>query len=102
LTNRDQDMPELKIEDLPLKDRLERAQKYNIYEHIKEGYWIDAVDTIQQWCLAKIVDVTERSVKVHYDGWPSRWDADLKVTGSKISPFRKETKGYTGQVKTTI
>lgn len=91
-----------KFEDLPLKDRLEAASKYSIFDHIKEKNWIDATDSINQWCLSQIVGVTDKQVKVHFDGWPSRWDAEYKVYGSKVAPFRRYTRGYTGQVKTTI
>jgi|JI10StandDraft_1071094.scaffolds.fasta_scaffold54872_1 hypothetical protein len=45
-----------------------------MFENLKEGMWIDALDSIQAWCLSQVVGVTDKSVKVHFDGWPSRWD----------------------------
>lgn len=38
------------------------------------GRYIDARDSVNAWCLGEIVEVTENSIKVHFDGWSARWD----------------------------
>jgi hypothetical protein len=32
------------------------------------------MDSINNWCLAKVVEVSDKHVKVHYDGWSQKWD----------------------------
>lgn len=63
-----------KIEDLPLDKKLEALKKHNHYENFNEGRFIDAQDTVNTWCLGKIVEVDQRLLRIHYDGWSSKWD----------------------------
>ena len=82
-------------------------KEYVPTDYYKEGCLCDAQDTVHNWCLSEIVGVNGREINVHFDGWPDRWD-EVSVTpfnpqqwykGSsyKVAPFRKYTKGYTGQ-----
>lgn len=41
-------------------------------------------------------------LKVHFDGWPNKWDEWMRMTSYKISPFRRHSIGYTGQTKVAI
>ena len=79
----------IKVEDLPFDKRVEEAKKYFFLDTLRAGLYIDALDTVNSWCLAKVVELDERLVKVHYDGWPHKWDDWMKITSYKISPFRK-------------
>ena len=66
------------------------------------GDHIDAVDSIQKWCLGEVVAKDETAVRIHFDGWSSKWDVTQRWTSYKISPFRRYSKGYTGQPKTPL
>ncbi len=59
---------------MPLDKKLEALRKHNHLDNYNEGRFIDAQDTVNMWCLGKIVEVENRNVKVHYDGWSSKWD----------------------------
>lgn len=50
-------------------------------ERVGMGMLVDARDTQERWCEAKIVDLDakKREVFVHYVGWNTRYDAWLPV-----------------------
>lgn len=60
------------------------------------------MDTVSKWCLGQIVARDDNQVMVRFDGWSNRWDATCRWTSYKIAPFRRWSKGYTGQVKTPL
>ena len=62
------------VEGLPLDKKLEALKKHNYFDNFNEGRYIDAQDTVNTWCLGQIVEVDQRIIKVHYDGWSSKWD----------------------------
>ena len=39
-----------------------------------EGNYIDSLDEAKTWCLAEIVMRNNDFVKVHYEGWSSKFD----------------------------
>lgn len=46
---------ELRVEDLPLEKKLEVLKNYNQYDYYEEGRYIDCQDTVNAWCLSKII-----------------------------------------------
>lgn len=75
----------VRIEDLPLEKKLEALKKHNYYDNYNEGRFIDAQDSVNTWCLSQIVEVDQRLLKVHFDGWSSKWDV---VSLSAVSDQR--------------
>jgi hypothetical protein len=57
------------------------------------GQWLDVKDTVNQWLEATVMDINpqEGSLKVHYNGWPTRWDEWVPFTSQRIAPFRTRT-----------
>jgi len=56
------------------------------------GQWVDALDTVNQWLEAQVMDVRDSRALIHYIGWPSGWDEwivsespRLQVLGSKTA-----------------
>ncbi|KAI9980587.1 hypothetical protein PInf_009889 [Phytophthora infestans] len=47
---------------------------------------VDALDTDSRWYEAKIVDITDARVKVHYRGWSVKWDEWLAKTSPRLMP----------------
>lgn len=47
----------------------------------EEGRYIDALDSVNTWCLAEVVSVDQRTLNIHFDGWSSKWDC---VTPSSL------------------
>lgn len=102
-TKREKTENTTKVEDLPLQDRIKLAKNCpNPFGTLKPGVFIDALDSINAWCVASIVEVDENMLKIHFDGWPTKWDEWMRVTSYKIAPFRKHSIGYTGQTKVAI
>lgn len=59
------------------------------------GQWVDVRDTADRWLEAQVIDVrnteTGLEVKVHYNGWPNRWDEWLDAASPRIQPLRTNT-----------
>jgi len=38
--------------------------------------WLDAKDTVNNWCVARIIDhdLATNRIFIHFDGWSSRYD----------------------------
>lgn len=62
------------VEDLPLPDRLKLADTINPYANLKAGHYIDARDTVSNWCVAEVLKIDSSEVKVSYDGWSPSYD----------------------------
>ena len=78
MAQQDIDFPILLIEERHGED----SKKYmsevyaNRWRHeLKLGQLIDAQDTETAWYEAKVVELGETQIKVHYMGWTSKWDA---------------------------
>lgn len=83
--------------------KLEYLKKYNYLTGYDEGRFIDAQDSVNTWCLSSICQIIDpKNIKVHYDGWSSKWDMTAKITSYKIAPFRKWSRGYTGQQRVAL
>ena len=51
------------------------------------GYMCDALDTFGEWFQAKVIEVEDNlRVKIHYHGWPARYDEWLVVTSERLAP----------------
>lgn len=59
------------------------------------GQWVDVKDTVDQWLEAQVTDVQTVQgttvVKVHYNGWPTRWDEWIEAGSPRIQPIRTNT-----------
>lgn len=62
------------IEQLPLAERIKLAESFKPFEGLKPDYLIDAKDTVNTWCMARVLKADDKEVTVAYDGWSSRYD----------------------------
>lgn len=60
------------------------------------GCFIDAKDTMNEWCVAEVKDVNKLCVNIILDGWAPKWETSFPIKSLKLAPFRKMSKGYTG------
>lgn len=51
---------------------------FELENRIKIGDFVDAQDSTGKWYEAVVRGVTEDTVKVHYLGWTSKWDSNLR------------------------
>ena len=66
---------QMRVEEMPLEKKLEVLKKHNQYENYSEDRFIDAQDTVNTWCLGQISQIIDsKNVKIHYDGWSTKWD----------------------------
>lgn len=74
---------------------------YNMTDNVPSwcrlGYFIDAKDSMNDWCVAQVTEICEikKTVTVIYDGWGMK-TGTYPFKSSKIAPFRKNTLKYTG------
>eukprot|EP00617_Octactis_speculum_P022528 CAMPEP_0185756560 /NCGR_PEP_ID=MMETSP1174-20130828/14983_1 /TAXON_ID=35687 /ORGANISM="Dictyocha speculum, Strain CCMP1381" /LENGTH=526 /DNA_ID=CAMNT_0028435567 /DNA_START=44 /DNA_END=1624 /DNA_ORIENTATION=+ len=68
-----------------------------IYE---PGVKIDALDTVQKWCEAEILEVdnTNRRILVSYTYWADKWNEWFDFHSTRIAPFASETYQIPGGV----
>ncbi|GAB9473957.1 Multidrug/oligosaccharidyl-lipid/polysaccharide, partial [Globisporangium polare] len=81
-----------------MKDAVNKAERVGL------GMLVDARDTQERWCEAKIVDLNakKREVFVHYVGWNARYDAWLSVKfltahGSHTGDSKKNASSWDGK-----
>ena len=69
---------DIPVEEMTLQQKLVFMKNFKWQELVEEGQYIDAMDTIQTWCLSKIENYNSKlyspEINVHYDGWPVKWD----------------------------
>ena len=94
-----------RVADLPWEGKQQALKNYwkgGWQRFYSEGEWVDAVDTVQKWCVATAVDIQENCVRLHFDGWGKKWDVTQRFTSGKVAPFRAQSLGYTGQLMTPL
>lgn len=52
----------------------------------KVGDWLDARDNDGNWCAAQVVNIEGESLRVHFQGYHSRFDEDLRLESPKVRP----------------
>lgn len=64
----------------------------------QKGKFIDAKDSMNDWCVGIVMDISyeSRSITVTMDGWGDKCNTTYPFKTSKLAPFRKMTKPYTG------
>lgn len=50
----------------------------------KVGDWLDARDSDGTWCVAQVVRIEGETMRVHFQGYSSRCDEDIRVESSKV------------------
>ena len=50
----------------------------------KVGDWLDARDSDGTWCVAQVVRIEPDFVRVHFQGYSSRFDEDIRLESSKV------------------
>ena len=45
-----------------------------VIEDFEKGFYVDALDENKNWCVAQILERKSDIIKIHYDGWSSKYD----------------------------
>jgi len=99
----EEQVEQVPVESLPLDKRIQIGKNCpNPFGSLELGTWVDGLDSINQWMAATVTEIDGNMVKLHFDGWSDKWDELLRISSYKISPFRKHSVGYAGQVKVAI
>ena len=62
----------------------------------KVGYYIDARDNMNEWCIAEVKELTKTSVKIMMLEWAPKCEVVLPLKSPKIAPFRKMSRCSAG------
>ena len=82
----------------PTEDPSKAKKKLEIRNFLAKGTYLDAKDSMSNWCVAlieKSPGPDSEVLQVRFDGWTTRWNENYKITSSKIAPFRKFSRGTT-------
>ncbi|EQC36912.1 hypothetical protein, variant [Saprolegnia diclina VS20] len=60
------------------------------------GQWLDVKDTVNQWLEGTVLELSATHVRVHYHGWPTRWDEWIEKISPRLAAFRTRTLHPTG------
>jgi len=58
---------------------------------LKEGEWVDCLDTSRQYLCARVIKVEGAKVFIHYDGWGDKWDEWLEMSHPRIRSIGTQT-----------
>jgi hypothetical protein len=72
-------------------------EKHDPIANFKIGSYIDAKDSVNNWCVGVVTDIDSTKVSVRFDGWSTKWNDTHLIQGPKVAPFRRFSRGYTGQ-----
>lgn len=71
-------------------------------DEFRVGAYLDAKDTLQHWCAARILELGPTMIHLRFDGWSEKWDVKVPYASARVAPFRLHSVGYTGQKKAAI
>eukprot|EP00903_Cladosiphon_okamuranus_P019913 g18301.t2 len=57
------------------------------------GDWLDARDSDGTWCVAQVVRIETEFLRVHFQGYSSRFDEDIRLESSKLTKLGTHTSG---------
>jgi len=87
-----------------INEKISKLKNLSI-DNFYVGNYVDSLDEAKTWCLGEIMMRNGDVVKVHYEGWSSKFDEVIVKSNkimsikkvNKINHFRRYSKGYTGQ-----
>lgn len=45
---------------------------------------MDVRDNVGNWCVAQVVNIDGEILRVHFEGWNSTFDEDIRMRSSKV------------------
>lgn len=87
---------------MSLENKISLLKKYVPQDYYKVGAFVDACDTTDAFCFAKIMQInaSQGNVCVNFDGWSNKWDlvsgVSLAITvfsGTDLSRARLRPSG---------
>ena len=60
---------------------------------LKEGSSLDALDTVQKYYTAKVLELRGDYIRISYDGWTSKYDETLSLYSDRLAPHRTKALG---------
>ena len=83
---------------LCVKTQQSLDEEMNVGFEIKAGDQLDIKDQVGKWCVAKVLDVdlSNRKIYVHYEGWGDKWNEWIIMDPSRLAKYKTYTEGYTG------
>jgi hypothetical protein len=90
-------MDSKKEENERINKLIQEMKNINSLDFYEKGNFCDAQDETKSWCVGEIVERTDDKLKVHFEGWSSKFDEVWSIKNKKVEHFRRYSKGYTGQ-----
>ena len=58
----------------PEKSVFDKARELDLGSILAKHHYIDVLDTASSWCLGEIASNNTFSLKIHYEGWSTKYD----------------------------
>jgi hypothetical protein len=71
----------------------------NFSANLRVGDYLDACDNQKMWRRSRVLERTDKAVKVEFIGWEDKWNETILISSGKLKPFRSETNFDTSSVK---
>ncbi len=74
------------VEDIEKK--INQLKTLNI-DNFQSGLYVDILDDTKNWCSAQIIARNGDTVKIHFDGWSSKYD-EVRLFFTIIATFNQK------------
>ena len=54
---------------------------------------IDALDTVQKWYTARVLELRGDHIRIAYDGWTNKYDETLSLYSDRLAPYHSKALG---------
>ena len=54
---------------------------------------LDALDTVQKWYTARVLEVRGDHIRIAYDGWTNKYDETISLYSDRLAPHRTKAHG---------
>lgn len=73
-----------------MDSKYQAAKNYNYVQDIALNQYIDTKDTVNHWCVGEVIDINDENnqVKIHFEGWTTRYDEVSMIPFWKKFPDR--------------
>jgi len=74
---------------IAIEEKLKTSKSW-IIDSFKPNYYVDVLDQNKTWCVAQITERKSEIIKIHYDGWSSKFDEVRSFINYKKDSLNKK------------
>lgn len=55
------------------------------------GDLLDCLDSVNKWCPAQVVDISNGKYRIHFTGWSDKWNEWIDQDSDRLAEYRRHT-----------